>query len=174
MSNLTHWFVIVGALAAMLASISIWSRKALAIKVLALATTVMFLPAAYASLTQLLGRPKPVDLEWTYRMADEATVLSTQLIEGKAIYLWLRLPDVEEPLSYTLPWNEQLARQLHGAQREAKQKGTKVKTRKPFAKRSDESERAFYAEPQPAPPAKRVASNPAPVVFQGSSRVATR
>lgn len=174
MSDLTYLFAIAGALAAVLASISIWSRRALAVKVLALTATVLFLPAAYASLTQLLGRPKPVTLEWVHRAADDATVISTQLVEGKGIYLWLRLPDVEEPMSYALPWSEQLARQLHGAQRQAQRNGTNVKSRKPFAKRSDESETVFYAEPQPEPPAKQAAQSPAPLVFKSSNHSASR
>lgn len=170
MNGLTYLFVIAGALAAVLATISIWSRRAFAVKLVALVATALFLPAAYASLTHLLGRPKPVALEWAHRAADEVTVLSTQLIEDKGIYLWIRIPNVEEPLSYALPWDEQLARQLHGAQRAAERDGTKVKSRLPFTKRTDESEPMFYAEPHSPPPPKAEVSHAAPVLFEGSNR----
>jgi len=169
MNDLTYLFAIAGALAAVLASISIWSRKALAVKVVALVATTAFLPTAYASLTHLLGRPKPVALEWMNRAGQEVTVLSTQLIEDKAIYLWIRLPDSDVPFSYGLPWNEQMARQIRDAEKAAERDGTQVKSRIPFAKLSDESERMFYSEPRLPPPPKADANQPDPILFKGSN-----
>ena len=46
-------------------------------------------------------------------------------------YLWLRIAGAEEPRSYVLPWNQKLAEQLYGAQREAESRGTKVHVKRP-------------------------------------------
>ena len=64
---MTDLFVLAGAaglLAAVLANIGFWAPRKLWIKLSALLTVAFFLPTAYAALTELLGRPKPVDLEW--------------------------------------------------------------------------------------------------------------
>ena len=80
---------------------------------------MLFLPLAYASLVDLLSRPKPIDLEWWQRNAEEATVLGAKLEENRGIHLWLQLPDVAEPRAYVLPWDRETAERLQEAQREA-------------------------------------------------------
>jgi len=141
-------------LAAILSNIAIWAPRRLRVKLGALATTAIFLPTAYFGLSEMLGRPKPVEMEWTQRNLSEAQVIGSRMEEGKAIYLWLGIDGMAEPRAYALPWSQELARQLHGAESNAKQSGTEVRMRSPFEASLDERQRMFYAAPPPPPPLK--------------------
>jgi hypothetical protein len=165
MTGVTQLFVAGALLAAVLALISIWAPRRLPVKGTALAVSVLFLPLGYASLVDLLSKPKPVDLEWWLRGAAEAEVLASRLVEGEAIYLWLQLPDVAEPRAYVLPWSRASAEQLQEAGREADQQGGGVQMRLPFEPSLDQQEPRFYARPQPAPPPKDLA-DPPPQLYQ--------
>ncbi|MFQ6022268.1 MAG: hypothetical protein ACE5NW_06065 [Acidiferrobacterales bacterium] len=164
MNHSFYLFAVSTGLAATLAAISIWSARALWIKVSALAIAALFLPTMYVSLVELLSRPKPIALEWGRSDLSEATVLGANLREGESIYLWLRVAGVEEPRSYALPWDQKLAEQLYRAQREADAKGTAVQVKHPF---QDDRRPMFYAQPQPAQPPKAIpAANP--LIYQRS------
>ena len=153
MTDLFYSFVTFAGLFATLAAISICAPRPLWIKISALGVTTLCLPAAYVSLADLLSRPKPVALEWSRPNLSEAVVLGSNLREGESIYLWLKVASLEEPRSYVLPWNQKVAEQLYGAQREANSKGTVVRMKTVvMAGRADE-DRMFYAVPQsPLPP----------------------
>ena len=155
MTELFHLFAVSAALAAVLAAISIWSHRKLWAKISAVLATALFIPTIYLSYADLLSRPKPASLEWFNRDASEATVLGSKLREGEAIYVWIELADTDEPRAYRLPWQQELAKQLYGAQREAEAKGTKVQMRLPFTKRTEDQGPLFYALPQPPSPPKR-------------------
>jgi hypothetical protein len=169
MTSLSQLFAITVALAGLLAAISLWAPRRLAIKATALAATVLFLPLAYASLLDLLSRPKPIDLEWYLSHAEEATVLGSQVEEDESIHLWLQLPDVAEPRAYVMPWNRDTAERLQQAQREAEQQGGDVRMRLPFEPSLDDREPQFYALPQPALPPKDYAE-PKPQFYQQPGR----
>lgn len=172
MNLVLHLFAGSLGLAAALAAIAIWSPRALWIKVGALTITALFVPLTYASVLELLSRPKPVALEWVRSGAAEAKVLGADLREGERIYLWLRVPGVDEPRFYTLPWDQKLAEQLHKAQREAAEQGTDVRAKNLFKKAPKGEEKAvFYARPQEALPPKQ-ASVYQPFVFQPGARPA--
>ena len=155
MTDLFYLFAVSAALAAVLAAISIWSHRKLWAKISAVLTTALFIPAIYLSYADLLSRPKPASLEWWNRDAAEATVVGSRLRENEAIYVWLELADTDEPRAYRLPWQQELAKQLYGAQREAKANGTKVQMRLPFKQRAEDREPLFYALPQAPLPLKR-------------------
>ena len=154
MKELFLLFAASTSLAAFLAFISVWSHRRLWAKVSAVLATALFIPTVYLSYADLLSRPKPVSFEWWQSDASEATVVGSKLREGEAIYLWIELPEVDEPRAYRLPWQQELAKQLFGAQREAEANGTKVQMRMPFKERVDEQEPLFYAQPQPPLPPK--------------------
>lgn len=161
MNELIAIFAALGGLAFVLANIAIWSPRRLRVKLGALATVAVFLPAAYMSLSEMLSRPKPVANEWIRRELAEATVLGAQMVQDQAIYVWLAMEGIEEPRAYALPWDEKVARQLHGARRNAEASGTEVKMRMPFEQSLDRRDRIFYAAPQPPPPEKqRPVENP--------------
>ena len=163
----THWFIVAACIATVLASIAIWAPRNLKLKVVALICATAFLPVAYFSLNDILSRPKPVLLETVHKDTEQVQVLSSIMKENEAIYLWLQLPDVDEPRSYQLPWSEEAAKQLHKAQQEAEQSGTDVKMKKPFEKTQDDKEPVFYAAPQEAPPAKD-APEENPILFKAA------
>jgi hypothetical protein len=152
------------ALATALAAICVWSPRAVWIKAGALATAALFLPVSYAAMVELLSRPKPIALEWQRADLAEAKVIGADLREGEAIYLWLRVPGVEEPRFYALPWDQKLAEQLHRARREANARGTEVQARRLFGNTRDRQDPVFYALPQPARPPKEPPAE-APLLF---------
>lgn len=173
MSEMFFLFTVSVTLAAFLTAISIWSHRKLWAKICAVVATALFIPTVYLSYADLLSRPKPASLEWLHRDASEATVVGSKLREGDAIYLWIELADAAEPRAYRLPWEQELAKQLHGAQREAEANGTKVRMRMPFKERADEVEPLFYAMPQPPLPPKTVEQQ-ATHYFQHSSTQSRR
>ncbi len=157
-----------GLLAAVLVNIAIWAPRRLWVKLAALATAAALLPVAYVGFAELLGRPKPAELDWSESGHDRATVLAARMREGEAIYLWLGFDGLAEPRSYVLPWSEAAARELHGAQGEARESGAQLRVRLPLDADLLESEPLFYAEPQPAPPPKALPPEQ-PLWFQGPS-----
>jgi hypothetical protein len=169
MTSLTQLFVAAAVLVATLSLISIWAPRRLAIKGAALATAILFLPLAYASLVELLSKPKPVDLEWWLSDAAEAEVVAARQVENEGIYLWLQLPDVAEPRAYVLPWDRASAEQLQQALREAERQGSGVQMRLPFEPSLDDREPKFYALPQPALPPKDLVQ-PEPEFYQPPGR----
>ena len=167
MKDLIPLFVTLGALATVLAHIAIWSPRSVLVKVAALATTIAFLPVAYASLSTMLSRPKPIEMEWSRLQLEDAAVLSASLEENKAIYVWLGMEGIDEPRAYVLPWSKELAKQLHGAQRAAEQTGTQVRMHMPFENSLDEQAQIFYAAPEP-PPAEKEAEPQNALQYQHS------
>jgi len=155
-TELFHLFAASAALATALAAISIWSHRKLWPKISAVLATALFIPTIYLSYADLLSRPKPASLEWWNSSVSEATVVGSRLREGDAIYVWIEMADIDEPRAYKLPWQQEMAKQLYGAQREAEANGTKVQMRLPFADRVEDQEPMFYALPQPALPPKQV------------------
>lgn len=155
MDDLLVLFTGAAVLAALLTNVGLWSPRRLWVKLGALAIAAMFLPTAYLSMVSLLSRPKPLTLEWSPPDAENTTVLAAQMKEEVAIYLWVQRADSEEPRAYVLPWDEQLARELHEAQKAAEAEGGNVQVRLvPKVQNSEPSERMFYASPPPAPPPK--------------------
>lgn len=157
-----------GLLAAVLVNIAIWAPRRLWIKLAALATAASFLPVAYLGFAELLGRPKPAELDWSRSDQGEATVLASRLREGEAIYLWLGFEGLGEPRSFVLPWNEAMARELHGAQGEARDSGGEVRVRLPLKSDLTREEPLFYAAPQPPLEPKALPAD-TPLWFQKSS-----
>ena len=165
MTSLTQLFVIAAVLAAALSLISIWTPRRLVIKGTAVATSVLFLPVSYASLVELLSKPKPIALEWWQGQAAEAEVLASRLVEDEGIYLWLQLPDIVEPRAYVLPWDRSRAEELQQATRDAEQQGSGVEMRLPFEASLEDREPKFYVRPQPALPPKQQPP-PSPQLYQ--------
>jgi hypothetical protein len=156
MNDAFYLFALSSGLAAALAAIAIWSPRALWVKLSALAVTALFLPGSYLTMVDLLSRPKPVGLEWTHRHLSDAAVLGANFRENQAIYLWLRVDGAEEPRAYVLPWDQRLAQQLYGAQRDAQAQGTALHVKDPFMDGRDHEKPIFYALPQPPLPPKEV------------------
>ena len=173
MSQVLYLFAASLVLVAALAAISIWSPRALWVKGVALVVVVLFVPAIYVSLLELLSRPKPVTLEWRQGDLAEAKVIGADLREGEAIFVWVRIPNVGEPRAYILPWDQKLAEQLHGAQREAASKGTAVHVKHLFRNSIENRRPKFYALPQPARPPKAAPPHN-PMIYEAPTRYDAR
>ena len=165
MDAVLYLYAIVIVLTATLATITVWAPRKLWIRVTAVICAGLLMPTAYASLNELLSRPKPMSLEWARKAVDDATVVSSKIEEGEAIYLWLQIADMDEPRAYVLPWNKNVAKQLHQAEREVGRRGGNVGMRQPFESTLDESQPKFYARPQARAPMKPPPGD-APVQYQ--------
>ncbi len=154
MDYLMYLYTSAVVIAAALASIAVWAPRTLWLKLSALVLSGLLMATAYTGLVNLLGRPKPANLEWALAAVPDATVLGATMRENEAIYLWLKFEGNPEPQSYVLPWNLEKAKELQKAMRQARGRGTKVRMRKPFEPSLDRAEPMFYAEPQPALPLK--------------------
>jgi hypothetical protein len=138
-------------------------RAGLARRTLSVAIFIVLIAVVYGGAIELLGRPKPVRLEW--RNAADAEVLSAVPVEHEAIYLWLVMPDSLEPRAYVLPWSMQAAQQLQEAMSQAEADGTAVRMTMPFEPSLDDREPMFYALPQPAMSPKDYRGAP-PLVYE--------
>jgi len=131
-------FIALLSVAALLATIAIWSHRRVSIRTTAVILTALFIPIVYVGITELLSQPKPIHHEWFKRHVDEATLLGVSVREGEAIYLWLRLDDSLEPRYYVLPWQQQLAEKLQNLVDEAINDGASVIISDPFSRKSYE------------------------------------
>lgn len=129
-------FIALLGIAALLASIAIWSQRRTPIRTAAVVLTALFIPIGYLGVVELLSQPKPMHHEWFKRHVDEATLLGVSVREGEAIYLWLRLDDSLEPRYYVLPWQQQLAEKLQMLVDEAIRDGAAVTISNPFSRKS--------------------------------------
>jgi hypothetical protein len=116
------------------------------------ATFFLLAGVVYAGSIDLMGAPKPIQLEW--RAPDKPTVIAARMREGEAIYVWLQSPDAKEPRSYVLPWNTQTAQQLQDALREGESRGTAVEMKLTRPQGGDDGVPKFYAQPQRPLPRK--------------------
>ncbi len=155
MDHVIYLYATAVVIAVALAGIAVWAPRSARIKVAALALAALMMPTAYASLTDLLGKPKPVSMEWAKRAVPEATVLGASMREDEAIYLWLQLDGAGAPRAYVLRWDMEAAKVLQQAMRRAESDGTSVRMRRPFDTETNRDAPLFYAEPQPALPPKR-------------------
>jgi hypothetical protein len=138
-------------------------RAGLMRRALSVGIFVLLIALVYGGSIELLGRPKPLRLEW--RNAADAEVISAIPIENEAIYVWLMMPESSVPCAYVLPWSLQAAQQLQDAMTQAEVDGTAVRMTTPFAASLDDREPMFYAMPQPAMPPKDY-QNGSPLLYQ--------
>ncbi|MGQ9366037.1 hypothetical protein [Azospirillum sp. A39] len=154
MSQLLELQVVAVVLAGTLATIAIWSPRKALIKASAVVVSIGFMPVAYAGMADLLSKPKPIRLEWYQSQAEKALVLGAQLRENDGVYLWLQLDGTAEPRYYKLPWDQELAKELQQAMKEAEKTQSGLAMTLPFEKSWDKDQPRFYALPQPKLPEK--------------------
>lgn len=155
MSNLPYLFgafVLVGAL---LALITVWARRGLWLRAGAVGLFALLAAMQFASLVDLLSRPKPAGLEFWSSATEEALVMAAKIDEGRAIYVWLKLPGIREPRYYELPWSREAAIDLQKAMRAAGQHGSQIVLRLPFDRAGEEKTvPKFYDVPRAKLPDK--------------------
>lgn len=112
---------------------------------------VLVMLTGYISFTDLLSRPKPVDImTWDKPEAESAVVVGSYLIEKKAIYLLLLLEGEKEPRYYRYPWSKQMAEQL--IQQQQDNRGNPIIMNFPFEWSWENREVPFF-HPMPWPKA---------------------
>lgn len=109
---------------------------------------VMYAAMLYCGF-QAMGYPKPAWVELSG--ADEARLIAYQFDEGRAIYLWLQVQGVSEPIAYSLPWKEGQAAAVYRASQEAKKAGTPVMVQGVMGQRSKGDFKAYAAPVRPLP-----------------------
>lgn len=149
-----QWYIVAALLAGSLALIAILAPRRRLLKYTALLCTALFLPVTYLTVNDLLSRPKPLQIEIARNHLQNAIVTASLMRENEAIYLWLQMPGVREPRSYQLPWNEQMAIDLHKAEREAEAEGTEVQMRMPEDDGIESEKPQFQATKRIPPPPK--------------------
>lgn len=157
-------FMLAAAVAVALGSLVVWSRRGLAPRLLGLGLCVAMIGVIGVGIVDLLGRPKPTRMEWVQRHGEEADVLASRIVEGKAIYLWLGMPGEAEPRAYVLPWDLETAKALQKAVEQAAKDGGQARAVLPFERSWETREPKFYALPQPKLPDKPV--GPPPLEYQ--------
>jgi len=124
----------------------------------------VILCALFFGYSDMLGRPKSTRLELVRRSMQDAKVIGSYLKENDGVYLWLKLPGMDEPRYYKLPWDEKVAKALQGAIAEnERQHGGGVGVGLPFERSWDRKDPKFYALPQPKLPDKPGESAPVTV-----------
>lgn len=121
----------------------------------ALALAFLFIPVGYGALADLLGKPKPVSLEWAHGSVKEALILGSVIREDVGIFVYMAVPGALDPMSFKFPWDKQAAEQLQKAERESEKNGQKgAKVMLPFEPSLDNGVARFYPIPQVAMPPK--------------------
>lgn len=156
MDVIYYFFAIAAGVALALGSLAIWAPRPTLVRIVAVVIVALFLPLMYLQMLEMLSKPKPMSYEWYEASADHAQVLGVSMIEGEAIFLWLRIDESAEPRSYKVPWNNKLAEKLEDGIDEAIRRGATIVLRKPFFRKSTEDLGALNMEivPPPMPPQK--------------------
>ena len=139
-------------------------QAGIARRVVSVGVFLALIVMVYGGAIELLGRPKPLTLEW--RSPSNVQVLSAAPVENKAIYVWLSLPGSSEPRAYTLPWSQKSAQELQDAMNKAEADGTEVKMAMLTEGSRQDGEPMFYAAPQPSLPEKDYGSSPVANVYE--------
>ena len=121
----------------------------------------VLLGALFFGYSDMLGRPKATQLEMFRGGMKDARVLGSYIREGDGIFLWLLLPDSNEPRYYRLPWSQKTAAALQDAiEQNNQQHGAGVVMNLPFENSLDRDKPKFYPLPQPKLPDKPYEKTP--------------
>jgi len=153
--DLLNWFfALLTILITFIIAISIWSRKKVKYKILSILLGVFAYFISYATLLEILSRPKPKNLELLNKYANELTLLHVNWVEGEAIYLLVQLDDIIEPRLYEFPWNAAQAQEYDEMLEKGRENGEEVKIANPFfPTNAEERKTIIYTAPaKPLPP----------------------
>ncbi len=154
MDILNWFFALLTILISFIIALSIWSRKKVKYKVLSIIIGVFAYFISYATLLEILSRPKPKNLELLNKYANELTLLHVNWVEGEAIYLLVQLDHLIEPRLYKFPWNAAQAQEYDEMLEKGRENGEEVKIANPFfPTNAEERKTIIYTAPaKPLPP----------------------
>jgi len=148
MDILNILYVTITALAVLLISITIWSRRPFKWRVSAFFIGVALVTILYVAILELLSRPKPAHMELFHKDVPEVVLLHASWEEEVALYILVEIPGVEEPRLYILPWNREEAERFQQAMEEGEDKNEEVRIGNPFFNADEEDrERLIYTTP---------------------------
>ena len=153
--DLLNWFfALLTILISFIIALSIWSRKKVKYKILSIILGVFAYFISYATLLEILSRPKPKNLELLNKYANELTLLHVNWVEGEAIYLLVQLDNLIEPRLYEFPWNAAQAQEYDEMLEKGRENGEEVKIANPFyPTNAEERKTLIYTTPaKPLPP----------------------
>jgi hypothetical protein len=124
----------------------------------------VILGALFFGYSDMLGRPKSTLLEVFRTTMQDAKVIGSYVKENDGVYLWLQMPNADEPRYYKLPWDDKVATALQRAIAENERRhGSGVGIGLPFERSWDREAPKFYALPQPKLPDKQGETPPVTV-----------
>ncbi|MBE53017.1 MAG: hypothetical protein CMJ09_00890 [Pelagibacterales bacterium] len=148
-------YFILTAFAAILVSITIWSRRPYRWRISAFFIGAALIILFYSSILELLSRPKPAHMELFHKNIPEVILLHASWEEEKAIYILVEIPGIEEPRLYVLPWSRDEAEKFEQAMEEGEETNEKVRIGNPFFNADEEDrERLIYTTPTKPLPTK--------------------
>ena len=100
MEILNIFYILITALAALLISITIWSRRPFRWRISAFFIGLGLIALLYIAILELLSRPKPAHMELFYKDVPEVVLLHASWEEEVALYILVEIPGVEEPRLY--------------------------------------------------------------------------
>ena len=162
MENIPLLFVTFVLIGCVLASIAIWSRKKLFVRISAVIALALLMALNYGALRDLLGLPKPVPQNKISDFEKDAVVLAASIDEGLAIYLWLRHPDQRQPRYYRMEWDQDAAIALKKAMDQSTRNNSTVMMNPNYESSLETNkEPLFYALPQ-----ERLPLKPPPEIYE--------
>ena len=148
MDILNTFYIIITALAVTLISITIWARRPFRWRLTGFFIGAILISILFASILELLSRPKPAHLELFHKDVPEVVLLHASWEEDVALYILVEIPGVEEPRLYTLPWSREEAEKFEQAMEEGEEKNEEVRIGNPFFNADEEDrERLVYTTP---------------------------
>ena len=110
MENIPVLYLLFVLLGCALATLAIWSRRRLWIRVGAVIALIALVALNYSALENLLGKPQHLKKTGIDSIQGEASiVLAASIDEGISIYLWLRHEGIRRPVYYRMDWDQEAA-----------------------------------------------------------------
>ena len=162
MENVPILYLLQTFLAGLLVAIAIWSRRKIGPRIATVMILFALVLVGYFSLVNLLGRPQPFEYASPKNSREDATVIAASIDEGSAIYLWLRIPGINQPRYYRMDWNHEAATSLKRAIDQSLRNNTSIQLDLEYEPSLETRQMPqFYNLPQPSLPMK-----PPPEVFE--------
>ena len=158
MTHSGYIFFGVLCLFAVMAWMTIWSRRQSPMRPAAVVLAIASTPLIAAASFEALSYPRPLWAMWD--MQGEYRVLGAKLVQNSGIYLYVEMADATEPRSVVLPWNTEQARKVQDLMDEP-QTGGQFMMKYEFSWETRDAPQ-FYAPPQPPALPGKVAPPEAP------------
>lgn len=161
MERVLYLFLAIGIGMAIFAWLTIWSRRELRVRGLAVLLLLLWALALPLIAVETLGWHRPSWAAW--RLNGEEMVIGSKMVEGQAIYLYLETGELE-PRAIKLPWSTSVAQALQDALRESQRRGRRGAIME-FNWSWDQNGPQFHPLPQPALPMPKVEQAEPPVQY---------